>query len=187
MPRSKRSLSELPILEDTWLIGTSRLRTWVKEGDRPPRRPYLILIASGNTGLVCGSNIVPEAPSATQVAEVLFKAMQHPPRELGKASRPRRIALADAALREPLQTLLRDKGLETEVFAAGFPDEFYEIIRQLEAHLRGDEPEIPAMLDTPKVTVELLKGVFEAAAKFYRAAPWIRLSNEQVICDLPFE
>jgi hypothetical protein len=31
------------------------------------------------------------------------------------------------------------------------------------------------------VTVELLKGVFEAAAEFYRAAPWIRLSNEQVI------
>ncbi|HMD81097.1 MAG TPA: hypothetical protein VKE92_07305, partial [Anaerolineales bacterium] len=97
MPRSKHSLSQLPLLEDTWLIGASRLRTWVKEEDSPPRRPYLILIASGNTGMVCGSNIVPEAPSAAQVAEVLFKAMQHPPRELGKASRPRRIALADAA------------------------------------------------------------------------------------------
>ncbi len=181
MPRSKRSLSELPLLEDTWLIGAARLRTWVKEGDSPPRRPHLILIASGNTGLVCGSNLLPEAPSAAQAAEVLFKAMQHPPRELGKASRPSRIALADAALLEPLQTLLKDKGLDTEVFAAGFPDEFYDIIRQLEAHLRGDEPEIPAMLDTPKVTVKLLQGVFEAAAEFYRAAPWIRLSNEQVI------
>jgi tetratricopeptide (TPR) repeat protein len=141
----------------------------------------LILIASSNTGLVCGSNIVPEAPSAAQLGDVLFKAMQHPPRELGKACRPRRIALADAALLEPLQTLLKDKRLETEVFVAGFPDEFYEIIRQLEAHLRGDEPEIPAMLDTPKVTIKLLQGVFEAAAEFYRAAPWIRLSNEQVI------
>jgi hypothetical protein len=181
MPRSKRSLSELPLLEDTWLIGASRLRTWVKEGDSPPSRPNLILIASSNTGLVCGSNLVPEAPSAAQAADVLFQAMQHPPRELGKACRPRRIALADAALLEPLQTLLKDKGLETEVFAAGFPDEFYEIIRQLEGHLRGNEPEIPAMLDAPKVTVELLKGVFEAAAEFYQAAPWIRLSNEQVI------
>lgn len=181
MPRSKRSLSELPFLEDTWLIGASRLRRWVKEGDSPPRRPYLILIASGNTGLVCGSNIVPEAPSATQAADVLFQAMQHPPRELGKACRPRRIALADAALLEPWQTLLKDKGLEMEVFAAGFPDEFYEIIRQLEGHLRGNELEIPAMLDAPKVTVELLKGVFEAAADFHRAAPWIGLSNEQVI------
>ncbi len=87
MPRSKRSLSQFPLLEDTWLVGGSRLRTWVKEGDGPPRRPYLILIASSNTGLVCGSNIVPEAPSAMQVADVLFKAMQHPPRELGKACR----------------------------------------------------------------------------------------------------
>ena len=175
MPRSKRSLSELPLLDDTWLIGTSRLRTWVKEGDGPPRRPYLILIASGNTGLVCGSNIVSDAPSAAQVADELFKAMRRLPRELGKAGRPRRLALADATLLEPLQVLLRDAGLDTEVFAVGFPDEFYEIIRQLEAHLRGNEPEIPAMLDAPKVTVKLLQGVFEAAAEFYRAAPWIRL------------
>ncbi len=181
MPRSKRALSQLPLLEDTWLIGTSRLRTWVKEGDSPPTRPYLILIASSNTGLICGSSIVSEAPSAAQVGDVLFNAMQHPPRELGKACRPRSIALADTALLEPLQVLLKDAGLDTEVFVAAFPDEFYEIIRELEAHLRGNQPEISAMLDTPKVSVKLLRGVFEAAAKFYRAEPWIRLSNSQVI------
>lgn len=39
MPRSKRLLSELPLLEDAWLIGASRLRTWVKEGDSPPGVP----------------------------------------------------------------------------------------------------------------------------------------------------
>ena len=181
MPRSKRTLSELPLLEDTWLIGTSRLRTWVKEGDHPARRPYLILIASSNTGLVCGSNILSEDPAAAQVADILFNAMRRPPRQLGKAGRPRTLAIADPALLEPLQVLLKDAGLDTEVIVAGFPDEFYEIVRQLEEHLRGNQPEIPAMLDTSKVTVELLQGVFEAAAEFYRAAPWIRLSNEQVI------
>lgn len=181
MSRSKRSLSQLPLLEDTWLIGIPRLRAWVKEGDSPPRRPYLILIASSNTGLLCGTNIVPDSPTGLQVADVLFKAMRRPPRQLGKAGRPRGIALADPALLEPLQHLVKDEGLDTDIFVAGFPDEFYEIIRQLEEHLRGDEPEIPAMLDAPKVNVDLLRGVFEAAAEFYRAAPWIRLSNEQVI------
>lgn len=181
MPRSIRSLSQLPILDGTWLIGKARLRTWVKVGDNRPSRPYLILIASSNTGLICGSNLVPEEPTAAQVASVLFKTMQHPPRELGKACRPRSIALADTALLEPLQVLLKDAGLDTEVFVAAFPDEFYEIIRELEAHLRGNQPEIPAMLDTPKVTVKLLRGVFEAASEFYRAEPWIRLSNSQVI------
>ena len=39
-----------------------------------PRRPYLILIASSNTGLICGSNIVPKSPSAMQAAQVLFNA-----------------------------------------------------------------------------------------------------------------
>ncbi len=79
------------------------------------------------------------------------------------------------------ESLLKEAGLDTEVLVAGFPDEFYGIIRQLEEHLRGDEPEIPGMLDAPKVTVELLRGVFEAAAEFYRTAPWVRLSNDQVI------
>ena len=180
MPRSQHSLSQLPVLEDTWLIGTSRLRAWVNEGDSPPTRPYLILSASSNTGMVCGSNLVPEAPTAAQVADVLFKAMQHPPSQLGKACRPRGIALADPALLEPLQILLKDAGLDTEVFGAGFPDDFYEIVRQLEAHLRSSEPEVPAMLDVAKVTVSLLQRVFEAAAEFYRAAPWAHLSNEQV-------
>lgn len=181
MPRSKRSLSQFPLLEDTWLIGTSRLQAWVKEGDSLPRRPYLILIASSNTGLLCGSNLVPEVPTAAQVSDVLFKAMRHPPLQLGKACQPRSVALADAALLEPLQVLLKDADLETEIFVAGFPDEFYEIIRELEVHLRGSESEMPAMLETPQVTTKLLRGVFEAGAEFYRAAPWIYLSNDQVI------
>ncbi|HSG43669.1 MAG TPA: hypothetical protein VLA72_10990 [Anaerolineales bacterium] len=181
MPRSKRSLSQLPLLEDTWLIGTSRLRAWVKEDDSPPRRPFLILIVSGNTGVICGSNLVPEDPTAAQVADLLFKTMRHPPRQVGKAGRPSNIALADTALLEALQILLKDAELDTEVFTIEFPDEFYEIIRELEAHLRGDEQEIPAMLDTSNVTVKLLQEVFAAAAEFYRAAPWIRLSNNQVM------
>lgn len=75
MPRSKPVLSEFPVLEDTWLIGTSRLRAWVKEGDEPPHRPYLILIASSNTGLLCGTDILPENPTAAQTADTLFRAM----------------------------------------------------------------------------------------------------------------
>lgn len=181
MPHSKLLLSEFPILEDTWLIGTSRLRAWIKDGDEPPHRPYLILIASSNTGLLCGTDILPGNPTAAQVADTLFKAMKRPPRELGKKCRPRRIALDDATLVEPLQVLLKEAGLHTEVLPAKFPNEFYEIVRELEDHLRGDEEGIPAMLDTPGVTVELLQSVFEAAAEFYRSAPWIRLSNDQVI------
>jgi tetratricopeptide (TPR) repeat protein len=181
MPRSNPSLSEFPVLEDTWLIGMSRLRAWIKEGDEPPQRPHLILIASSNTGLLCGTDILPENPTAAQVADTLFKAMKRPPREFGKKCRPRRIALEDATLVDPVEVLLKEAGLDTEVLAATFPDEFYEIVRELEDHLRGDEERIPAMLDAPGVTVELLQSVFDAAATFYRSAPWIQLSNDQVI------
>jgi len=37
------------------------------------------------------------------------------------------------------------------------------------------------MLETSEVTHELLRSVYDAAAKFYRAAPWVQLSNDQVI------
>ena len=181
MPRSKPLLSALPVLEDTWLVGTPRLRAWLKEGDGPAQRPYLVLIASGSTGLLCGTSLLPEKPTAAQVADTLFNAMKRPPRQLGKAHRPQRIALADAALLEPLKVLLKEAGLDTEVIAVDLPAAFDEIVRELEEHLRGGEQDIPAMLELPKVTVRLLRGVFEAAAGFYRAAPWVRLSNDQVI------
>jgi hypothetical protein len=75
----------------------------------------LILIASSNTGSVYGSNLIPEDPTAVQVADVLFQVMRHPPGELGKACRPRSIALADTVLREPLRVLLKDAELEAAV------------------------------------------------------------------------
>ena len=181
MPRAQRSLDQLPLLEETWLIGISHLHAWVKEKDGIPRRPFLILIASSDTGLLRGSNLVPEPPTTEQVANVLISAMKHPPRGLGKACRPRTIAVTDAALVEPLQALLKDLGLEINVSVTEFSDEFYEVIRELENRLRGSQSEIPAMLDTPEVTPGLLRGVYEAAAEFYRAAPWVQLSNDQVL------
>ena len=54
MARTRHALNQLPLLDDTWLIGTPRLRTWVKEKGAKLVRPYLILIASSGTGLVCG-------------------------------------------------------------------------------------------------------------------------------------
>ena len=97
------SLDQLPLIEDTWLIGISHLRVWVKEEDSLPTRPYLILIASSSTGLLCGSNFVPETPTAAQVVDVLFKAMQHPPRQLGNACRPRNLYPATTRFYNDLQ------------------------------------------------------------------------------------
>lgn len=181
MPRSPSQLSNLPVSDDTWLIDTTRMRAWVKEDDSPPTRPHLILIVSANTGLIYGSDLMPEEPSPTRVAEALFHAMRHPPRGLAQPQRPRAIALGNPALLTPLQDILKEKGLDTEVFTTRLADEFYDIIHQLESHLRGGAPEIPGMLESPGVTIELLRGVFEAAASFYRDAPWIHLSNDQVL------
>ncbi len=181
MARTRHALNQLPLLDDTWLIGTPRLRTWVKEKGAKLVRPYLILIASSGTGLVCGSDIVKAPPTASQVRDVLFKTMQHPPRELGKACRPRALALGDHAMVEPLHELLAQAGLEADVLPAEFSDEFYDIVRDLEEHLRGGVEDQPAMLDVSGVTPELLRGVYAAAAEFYRAAPWVQLSNYQVL------
>jgi tetratricopeptide (TPR) repeat protein len=56
-----------------------------------------------------------------------------------------------------------------------------EILQDLETHMRGGRPEIPALLAAKGVTPELGGGVFAAAAEFYRAAPWIYLSDQDTL------
>jgi hypothetical protein len=181
MPPSQSQVSKLPVSDDTWLVDATRMRAWVKEEDSLPTRPHLILIVSANTGLIFGSDLMPEEPSPKLVADALFHAMRHPPSGLAEPQQPHAIAVGNPALLEPLQDLLKNAGLDTQVFTTKLADEFYDIIRQLESHLRGGVAEIPGMLESPGVTVELLQGAFEAAAAFYRAAPWVHLSNDQVL------
>ncbi len=182
MPRSsKRPLTQLPRLPETWLIATAQLRTWIAPTDEMPYRPYVVLVLSAEEGTVRASEITPAPPMASKVWDTLANAMRRPVAESGQPGVPQRIVIPDSALAEAILPFLADARLEMEVYEQPLPDEVNEIIRDLENHLRGDEPENPALVSVPGVTPELLGGFYAAAADYYRAAPWIHLNNYQVI------
>ncbi len=182
MPRpSKRSLSQLPRLPETWLIATAQLRTWIAQPDETPYRPFVILVLSADEGTVRESQITRAAPTPSEVWDTLSKAMRRPAADSGEPGVPQRIIVPDSALAQAILPSLADAQLEMDVYEQPLPDEVMEIIRDLEDHLRGARPENPALVSVSGVTPELLGGFYAAAADYYRAAPWVRLNNYQVI------
>ncbi len=54
------------------------------------------------------------------------------------------------------------------------------LLDDLAKHLTKDEP--PGLLDMPGMTPEQVSGFYQAAAEFYRRAPWKSLGYEEAIC-----
>ncbi len=168
-------------MHETWFIGIVQLHIWITPADEPPYRPFAIFIVSAEQGIMRGIEMAQTEPKPAEVRDALFKAMRNPPRELGVApARPQAIALTDSALAEALVKLLADADLEIDVYQAELPEEFKSIIEDLESHLRGGA-EHPGYLSVPGVTPELVGAFYDAAAEFYRAAPWVQLNNYQVL------
>lgn len=176
-----KPLSKFERLPETWLVAIAPMRTWITPPNKPPIRPWVILVLSVEHGTIRGSDIAQAPPKPQAVCDVLLKAMRKPAPGGGAPGVPRAIGVPDAQLADALIPLLTKEGLETKVFVQPPPDQVAEIIRDLEAHMRGGEPEPPAMLSVKGVTPELVGRFFTAAAEFYRAAPWVHLSNFQVL------
>ncbi len=178
---SARSLAKLPQTSETWQIAVTQVRTWVMSADGKPRRPYAIFILNLDDGAMMGAELAEVVPAPEQVRDALFKAMRKPPQEVGPPRRPQSIGVPDAMLAETLAASIAEAGLEVTIFEQPPPEEFEEIVRGLEAHLRDNRPEHPGLLSVKGVTPELAGSVFAAAAEYYRAAPWVQLNNSQVV------
>ncbi len=175
---SAQKLKRLPQSDEVWQLLTYLMRIWITPPDEPPSRPYLTMVFDVTNDLIVASDLASTEPSPDKVRDVLFKAMSKPPRGAGPSRRPRSLGIADRVLLEALAPALTELGI-TPIEQA-ISDEVQELILNMEEHLRGGE-EHPGLLSVAGVTPELVGGVFEAAAEFYRAAPWVLLLNEQVI------
>ncbi len=181
MPRrTPASISNLPRVNETWFVAINRLRTWVAPRKEKPYRPFLVSVLNHAVGTIRGSQIFPATPSPQQVYDTLAQAMRHPAPFGGTRGVPRMVLVADNALADALASLFLDAKMEIAIGQAAPPPEAEEVIREFERQANGME-EPPGMLSVPGVTPELAGSVFAAVADFYRAAPWIKLNNFQVL------
>lgn len=182
MPRGKtgRSPAHLPQQAETWVIAIHQMRVWITPEDQSPYRPFITLIYNPEPDLLQYMELFEEEPAAEAVMIAMTHAIQKPPQGTGqKPHRPRKVVVEEAGLAQALQSLLA--GLEIEVEYQPRSAEIAEILNSLEQHMRGGQPEIDPLLAEAGVTPELAGGVFVAAAEFYRAAPWVHLSDQDTL------
>ncbi len=178
--KTNRYPGDLPQQAETWHVLTQQLRIWITPPDEEPTRPFVSIMVSLQTGVVQGFELSPDYPAPEQLLQALFRAMQKPPKEAKqKPHRPRQIQFEDAALAEMLAPELAK--IDIEALYHPRLEGMDEMVEDLEDHMRGGQPEQAGLLATPGVTPALAGSLFAAAAEFYRAEPWIHLSDQNVL------
>lgn len=164
--------------DEVWESSVSRMRAWITPRNQAPYRPYVILTVS-QTGKVVGTNVVDDIPTPDQFLNTIVKTMRRPALGSGRKRRPAVIYVDDEALVETLAPKLQEVGVRCE---------YRHTLRQVKAALssmeqfthRGEEP-IPGLIKSPGVTPFMVNGLFEAAAFFYREAPWRWIDDSRPI------
>ena len=177
---SRRTIAYLPQTSETWQIAVAKLRAWTLSPDGRPFRPHAVFVFDMNDGVVINTELLELSRMPGGVAGALLKGMRKPLPGGGSPRRPA-VIVVSPDLVEPIASALAQHRLEMTIQEGLPPQEFTQIIRGLEAHLRDDEAEHPGLLTVKGVTPELVGGLYAAAAEFYRAAPWVQLTNSHVL------
>lgn len=162
---------------EVWQGGLVRLPAWIENGpDGKPYRPWAAIWVSLRTGLM-HMKIEPEF-GAHDPALALDVLLEFGLNKKLAGCRPDRLEVGDEELGAYLVRTLGDDRLTFTV------SRDLRAIKQVLAHYGqyvGGAPPPPNALDTPGVTIERMRGFAEAAKRFYLAAPWRHLTDEDFI------
>ncbi|PJH75017.1 MAG: hypothetical protein CO064_08890 [Anaerolineae bacterium CG_4_9_14_0_8_um_filter_58_9] len=158
----------------TWQCAARRAPFWIMPKDRPPYRPFIILVVDQDTELIYKTDIQEERPTPEAILEILFKAMQGTLLNLWHRGRPARILVDDAKLAQVLAPRLAELEIRCD-YRATLPQANSALL-EMEEHATKRKP-IPGLLSIPGVTVPLAAEFFAAAADYYRQKPWRWMEN----------
>jgi len=183
MARKAKPPLSLPAMADTWYCTVRRVDTWVASDSDSERyfRPFVLTVFQLGSGLVVATQILEAKPSLGELQRELFSAMRRP--SVSSRVRPHRpgaIAFGDESLARTMAPLLAAARVQARYMAP--PEEVEEALAGLVSALAGPRDDaLSGLLDRGDSTPEQVGEFFHAAAAFYRAEPWIRLSNDDVL------
>ena len=164
---------------DVWQADFKQMPNWIRiAGDMV--RPWTVLVTSRSNDLVLGHQMSEEVPSAALLWDALVQAMQHP--AAGTSHRPAELQVRADERWEALKPHLDEIGVDLVV--TDDLDEIGEVFKDMTEHVCG-QPR-PGLLDMPGVTPAQVGGFYDAAAFFFRQAPWKKVGDEVTIkveCD----
>jgi hypothetical protein len=169
----------LPQEDDVWQADFRQTPTWIRIGGEKVR-PWLVLVTSRSNDLVLANQMLEETPSAALLWDTLVHAMQNP--AAGEPHRPTELQVRPDERWESLKPHVEEIGVEFVVAEA--LEQVEGVLKELNDQI-GGKPQ-PGLLDMPGVTPEQVASFYEAAASFFRQAPWKKVGYEaamKVECD----
>ncbi len=163
--------------DDEWQGGLVRLPSWIEHGPNGrPYRPWAGIWVSRHTGFV-HLKIEPE-PGAHDWTLALDALVEFGLKQQFTGYRPGRLQVMDKELSVRLLDAIGDRDLAVTVL----PDlpAVRRVLAEMTEHMSG-VPLPPNTLDDVGVTVDRMRAFAEAARRFYEAAPWCHLSDEDLI------
>jgi hypothetical protein len=164
----------LPQEYDVWQADFRQMPNWILIGGKP-MRPWVILVTSSSNDLVLAQQTLEEIPSAALVWDVLVQAMQYP--ATGTPHRPTELQVRPDERWESLQPHLDEIGVG--LVMRDELDQFKKVFNGVCAHVCGNPQ--PGLLDMPGVTPAQVGSFYEAAAFFFRQAPWKKVGYAAAI------
>jgi tetratricopeptide (TPR) repeat protein len=165
----------LPQEPDVWEADARQMPVWVGRDGEEKVRPWAVLVTSRSHDLVLAHQITDPSPPAALLWDVLVQAMQHP--VVGVAHRPLELRVPPGESWESLRPHLEEVGIRMTV-GQELPH-LGEAFGSMCARVCGEER--PALLDMPGVTPEQVGGFHEAAADYFRKAPWKRVGTQAIL------
>jgi hypothetical protein len=164
----------LPHEYDVWQADARQMPDWIRVGGQP-LRPWVVLVTSRSNDLVLAHEMTEEAPPAALLWDVLVQAMQHP--AAGTPHRPTELQVRADEHWDSLKPHLDEIGVSLAVTEE--LDQADNVFTEMCEHVCG-KPR-PGLLDVPGVRPEQIASFYEAAAFFFRQAPWKKVGYEAAI------
>ncbi len=151
---------------ESWQADVRRLPGWLEQ-DGELRRPWASLVTSPDEHLVLTQNLVMVPPPDEWIWKNVVDAILHP--LMGEPHRPGIIEVGSDTFLRVLYDRLEAIGVQC--VAADNLEQIDDIFRQLGKFLSGGRAS-PPLVEVPGVQLDDVQSFYEAAADFYRAAPW---------------
>jgi tetratricopeptide (TPR) repeat protein len=160
-------LASLPQnMGESWQADVRRLPGWLEQGSEL-LRPWASLVTSRDEHTVLTQNLTMDPPPDTWIWKNVVDAMHRP--LMGEPHRPGIMEVRSEAFQRVLYGPLEAIGVRCVV--ADDLEQIDEIFRQLGKFLSGGKAP-PPLVEVPGVGLDDIRGFYEAAAGYYRAAPW---------------